>query len=303
MIAFGFAAVVVGGLHSWLMGDATYGAPWVIGALSVVISGAVLTLTSSIVGAVSSLTEVTRMGEDTVIEQIKSIVESDLMRIGKEVDELHLASVRKLLLGECEIALKELANTDWHNNPAVVIQALNTEIGHMKKGRYAEILAVCGYKDYEHENTKQYYDENYKKADVESVQVKRIFIRPPNNEDFEDAEVEVIREHIRRPNVQALVISWEASEDYRELYGIPPGFGFAILGNLVIVHWGLEKNTRGKTLRSSLAVAAYRKIFDCFWTYALGKDEDQEQEIWTDILHTKDAIVRIAPTQSDTPSP
>jgi hypothetical protein len=129
-------------------------------------------------------------------------------------------------------------------------------------------------------------EANYKKSE-RGVKVKRVFIQERNKK-FSPGEKKILREHISGdyPNVEGRVV-FAADLHYLDDYHIPSGFGFAILGDSVIVHWGLDrrKAEAGRILEDPWFVDIHRDIFIRLWTrVAKGKTDQEKAKIRKEIL-------------------
>src|SRR5919205_2277162 len=126
----------------------------------------------------------------------------------------------------------------------------------MDTSRHTEILAMCGQKDWDSPEVSRYYNTNYEKARG-GVRVRRIFLQEPGKK-FQPGERRVLHEHIdgTHVNVEGRVL-FKDKLSYLEQYHVPRGFGFAILGDAVVVHWGLgagKKGEAGRRLQNPLVV-------------------------------------------------
>lgn len=194
----------------------------------------------------------------------------------------HLRSTHSWLLEELANGSKLLCAELRNQDPTKTVGILDRCIDAMGKGKYEEIRALCGNKPYGEPLTDQYFRKNYAKAANDDVKVKRIFLEP--RQGFLAPEKKVIEEHMRENNVEARVIRTADARHVRKARAVPAGFGFAVLGDCVVVHWGLKRKSKATEMRNSLIVAAYRTWHEELWNTAFGKDDSEQNKIWTDIL-------------------
>lgn len=212
----------------------------------------------------------------------------DLARIGIEVVEPYLLYLRDQMLMRVRRPLLQLVEkgrslTTVHDCTAELIQAiraLDERVCH-------EVLAICGQKAWDDPDVKDYYEANYEKARL-GMKVKRIFLQE-SSKIFSEGEKAVLRVHLseEHPNVEARVIFVEDLHHLDE-YRLPPGFGFAILGDTVIVHWGLLKNTpeAGRRFKDPWFVEEHRRVFWRLWNHvAKGATKEEQARIASEILN------------------
>ena len=211
----------------------------------------------------------------------------DLVRIASEVEEPYLLYMRDQMLRRVRRPLGQLVEkgrslTTVPDCTDELIKAINI----LDERVHNEVLAVCGQKAWDNPEVKDYYEANYTKAKL-GVNVKRIFLQEPGKI-FSGGEKEVLRTHLseEHPHVEARVIFADQLH-HLAAYRFPPGFGFAILGSVVIVHWGLGKNTpeAGRRFEDPWFVEEHRRIFWRLWNHvAKGATKEEQERINREIL-------------------
>lgn len=221
------------------------------------------------------------------MSEIRSEIRADIIAFAANVREPYLAYLRESLFSRARTPLYQLIDKS-RSIPTVeeCTRNLKDRIDKMDERIHKELLAVCGQKEWDSPQVATYYQANYEKSG-KGVSVKRIFLQEPNKE-FSEGEKIVLRQHISDdyPNVEGRVIF---AEDLPHLahYNFPTGFGFAILGDAVIVHWGLygKKKEAGRTLEDPWFVEEHRRIFYWLWDgVAKGKTEKEKLRIRKEIL-------------------
>jgi hypothetical protein len=210
----------------------------------------------------------------------------DLARIGAKVAEPYLLYLRDQMLLSVRRPMLQLVDKGRSLKTVRDCTAKLIEAIEALDKRVPEVLAICGQKAWGDPDVKEYYETNYQKS-LEGVRIKRIFIQE-RDKVFSGEEKKVLETHLsdEYSNVEARVIF---AEDLQHLtdYRLPPGFGFAILGGTVIVHWGLGSNVpeAGRRFDDPWFIEEHRQIFWRLWRHvAKGATEEERARINREIL-------------------
>ena len=240
-----------------------------------------------IVSATVSLSWLIEKNRTTISEQIRKELESDFRKITSQISQPYFAYLRDDLLGQTEQALNQLVGK---GRKILTVEACTEQlvllINNLDREQQ-EILAVCGQKRWGSPEVTEYYKKNYEKS-VSGVKIRRVFLQEEDKEGFEEGEQKVLREHLspKYPNVEARVVYAKDLKKHFGEYKFPKGFGFAILGNTVLVHWGLGKNLpeAGRKLDNPYFVQKHRQIFNRLWAIGKGESKKEIQQIQEDFL-------------------
>jgi hypothetical protein len=210
----------------------------------------------------------------------------DLVRIGAEVAEPYLLYLRDQMFLSLRRPMLQLVDKGRSLKTVRDCTAKLIEAIEALDKRVPEVLAICGKKAWDDPDVKEYYKTNYQKS-LEGTKIKRIFIQE-HGKIFSEVEKKVLETHLsdEYPNVEARVIFAEDLQHLAE-YRLPPGFGFAILGGTVIVHWGLGKNVpeAGRRFDDPWLIEEHRQIFWRLWrNIAKGATEEERARINNEIL-------------------
>lgn len=211
---------------------------------------------------------------------IRKFLQSDLAKIGSELDSPYLQYLRDQLIERARRPLLQLVD---EGRGLVTVEQCTEElieaIRTISEDRHTEILAICGQKAWAHPDVQAYYEANYERAKDGKVQVKRIFIQEPGRP-FSAGERAILQDHLERPNVEARVIF---TEDVGRLktYCFPAGFGFAILGDSVVVHWGFDEggSEAGRRFRDPWFTRFHQQIFWNLWNHVASGDEAKIRQL------------------------
>ncbi|HEX9670510.1 MAG TPA: hypothetical protein VGC93_13640 [Thermoanaerobaculia bacterium] len=244
-----------------------------------------------VIGPISLLIALLSFSLGWTLERHRKTIEERIREEGsglRGVTEPYLLYLRDQMQQRVRRPLSQLAD---ESRSLKSVSDCTTELREVIDGlheRVREILAVCGQKAWDDPDVQAYYEANYRKAE-QGIKIKRIFIQEPGKR-FSPAEKTVLRDHLdaRRENVEARVIF---AEDFHHLthYRFPPGFGFAILGGTVIVHWGFGTNTAeaGRRFEDPWFVDEHRRIHSRLWSLAKGATDNEKARIAREILETQ----------------
>lgn len=232
-------------------------------------------------------------------------IRDDILGLSKPIREPYLAYLRERILARGRAPMMQL--TDAGRRIGTVDECtheLIRQVQRISPGPHREILAVCGQKAWNSAEVRRYYEVNYEKA-RQGVRVRRIFIAEPGKR-FSAGEKRVLREHMSpdNENVEGRVIFPEDLHNLKE-YRLPSGFGFAILGEVVIIHWGLDDTRReaGRKLEDPLFVEIHTRIFHRMWSIARGTTPAEQAEIRRRILGERIRVQIADPPPPATPGP
>lgn len=234
-----------------------------------------------IVSATVSLSWLIEKNRTLICEQIKKELNSDLKTIPLQIKQPYLAYLAEDLLGQTEQALNQLIGKGRKISKVEDCTETLVDLIDCLDSQHQEILAVCGEKRWESPSVTDYYQKNYEKAKV-GVKVRRVFLEQEGGH-FEEGEKKILREHLSSnyPNVEARVVYADDLKKHFSNYKFPRGFGFAILGKTVLVHWGVNENwsEAGRKLDNPYFVEKHKRIFNQLWTIGKGGTEEEVQQI------------------------
>ncbi|HEX6746024.1 MAG TPA: hypothetical protein VF092_01830 [Longimicrobium sp.] len=276
IIALGAAVVVL--IVNLLAGATNRQIP-IVASISILITAMVFTLSWTVEKNWTKIPD--QLREDV------SRIREDILAIAAPVRDPYLAVLREEIFERARSPLLQLTDKTRRLSTAkVCTQKLIEHVRNLDPTRHREILAVCGQKEWDSPLLQMYYEANYRRS-LEGINVKRIFIAEPGKS-FSDAEKRVLSDHLSKlyPNVEGRVI-YPEKVAYLEQYKFPTGFGFAILGNVVIIHWGLGQShsEAGRILEDPWFVEIHRQMFKLMWKHvAKGRTDEEKAEIKRRIL-------------------